>query len=87
MKSDYHHHNLTYQSAFMLTFIRRLMEQLARLVEENEAAKKKENEFKDTCRKESEKIKKEIRYIRLADYLLTFTEEYVHEKHVLYINL
>lgn len=37
------------------------MEQLSRLVEENEAAKKKENEFKDTCRKESEKMKKEIR--------------------------
>lgn len=37
-----------------------LLEQLSKLVSENEAAKKKETEFKDSCRKKSEKIKKEI---------------------------
>ncbi|KAK4323496.1 hypothetical protein Pmani_005811 [Petrolisthes manimaculis] len=39
---------------------KKILVQLSQLVEENEAAKKKEAEFKDTCRKESERMKKEI---------------------------
>lgn len=39
----------------------RILVQLSQLVEENEAAKKRETEFKDTCRKESDRMKKEIR--------------------------
>ncbi|KAG7163838.1 Coiled-coil domain-containing protein 93-like [Homarus americanus] len=39
---------------------KQLLEQLSQLVEENEKSRKRETEFKDSCRKESEKMKKEI---------------------------
>ncbi|KAK8390211.1 hypothetical protein O3P69_013055 [Scylla paramamosain] len=39
---------------------RSALEELSRLVELNEAARKRETEFKDTCRKEAERMKAEI---------------------------
>lgn len=39
---------------------RSALEELSRLVELNEAARRKETEFKDSCRKEAEKMKAEI---------------------------
>lgn len=39
---------------------RSTLEELSRLVELNEATRKKESEFKDSCRKEAEKMKAEI---------------------------
>ncbi|KAK7066758.1 Coiled-coil domain-containing protein 93 [Halocaridina rubra] len=39
---------------------KQLLDQLSKLVEENEACRKRESEFKDKCRKESERMKKEI---------------------------
>ncbi|XP_071521254.1 coiled-coil domain-containing protein 93 isoform X2 [Panulirus ornatus] len=61
-----------------------LLEQLSQLVKENEKTRKKETEFKDACRKESEKMKKEISNLQArlteADAGNEMTERHMAEK-------
>lgn len=62
----------------------KLLEHLSKLVAENEAVRKKEAEYKDGCRKESEKLKKEISDLQTRlkeiDVGDEITERYTAEK-------